>query len=253
MDQSHLDKKYFIDYDTYNCPFCKRGSVSYSIVDHVKFNWSAKRTVFIYIIKCEGCELKSAHFSNYSFFKYSTSPNFELAPSKNGEEVKDFDYNDLDKYFFHHQPTSFFTINPLIPEKIRDLVSEAEGCREMSYLVGASGALRKAIYEFTKDQLAEGESYQDKMKWLKEKYPNIHSGYIDALSNIQDMTSENLHEKDGSWVPWGNDETQFLIEVVKAVLDEVYVMPKNKQSVIDRISALKGSRVFLTKEEVSES
>jgi len=37
MDLSHLDKKYFIDPHIYNCPFCKRNNVSYSLIDTFSF------------------------------------------------------------------------------------------------------------------------------------------------------------------------------------------------------------------------
>lgn len=39
-DQSHLDLKYFIDPHIYNCPYCNRRHVSYSISHVSYFHWS---------------------------------------------------------------------------------------------------------------------------------------------------------------------------------------------------------------------
>lgn len=114
----------------------------------------------------------------------------------------------------------------------------------MNYLVGASGALRKAIYELIKNQKAEGNEYQDKIKWLKTKYPYIFSEYFDALANIQDMTSYNLHEKDGSWKPWGRVDFDYLLETAKAVLEEIYVKPKERKTMLSKIAQLKSKTGF---------
>ncbi len=38
FDQSHLDSKYFVDENKYNCPYCNRKSITYSIIDNFSFN-----------------------------------------------------------------------------------------------------------------------------------------------------------------------------------------------------------------------
>lgn len=117
----------------------------------------------------------------------------------------------------------------------------------MNFLVGASGSLRKAIYEFLKDQKTKGENYEDKIKWLKTKYPGIDSVYFDSMANIQDMTSTNMHEKDGSWEPWKRADLSFFIEVVKAVLDEIYVKPDERKKTLDMITKLKSKTTIQKK------
>ena len=74
------------------------------------------------------------------------------------------------------------------------------------------------------------------MKALKKKYLLVPGEYFDALSNIQDMTSKNLHE--GSWKPWDQREFDYLIEIVREVLSEVYVKPEEKKSVLAKILLL---------------
>ena len=115
----------------------------------------------------------------------------------------------------------------------------------MNFLVGASGSLRKAIYELLKNQGADGNQYEEKIKWLKDKFPNVYPEYFDALANIQDMTSENLHEKEGSWEPWQRNDFYYLLETVKAVLEEIYVKPEERKLMLGRITSLK-SKATLT-------
>jgi len=217
-NQSELDRKYFIDHKRYNCPFCNSRSVVYSVEGREEFDWSDNRKVWIYRITCGGCGKTSLHLSDYKFsdHKYSYGvyhSHFQNKPEdQDGNDRDDYDSNNLDDFFFYHQPTSFFTINALIPKLIRDLVSEADGCGKMNFLVGASGSLRKAIYELLKNQGADGNQYEEKIKWLKDKFPNVYPEYFDALANIQDMTSENLHEKEGSWEPWQRNDFYYLLQ-----------------------------------------
>lgn len=247
-DQSSLDKKYFIDHKRYNCPFCNSRSVVYTVESRGEVDWSDDKKAWIYRVVCGGCGKTSLHLSHYKFQEYHHGvviPYFQNKPEdQEGKDVEKYEPSNLDEFIFYHQPTSFFTINSLIPEKIRDLISEADGCRKMNFLVGASGALRKAIYELLKHQKADGKEYQDKIKLLKTKYPYIFSEYFDALANIQDMTSDNLHEKDGSWKPWGRDNFDYFLETTKAVLEEIYVKPEERKTMLGKITQLKSKSTF---------
>ncbi|MBM3251309.1 MAG: hypothetical protein FJZ11_00810 [Candidatus Omnitrophica bacterium] len=248
-DQSHIEKKYFIDSNRYNCPFCNIRNVEYGIIDYGKFDWSRTRKCFYFIVRCSHCKYSSLHLSNFNL--YQSSGGFLMPPQhlinslglekliratdKDGKEIED-----LDSVFFYHQPTSFFTIDNRIPKIIRDLISEADGCRKMDYIIGASGCLRKAIYELLelqkipkieKDSISGKEiilPYEDRIKKLKESFRNIDSEYFDILAGIQGMTSDNLHE--GSWDSFNTPTLILLIETTKEILYEIYVSPEEKKS-----------------------
>ena len=87
----------------------------------------------------------------------------------------------------------------------------------MNYLVGASGCLRKGIYELLElekvpeimRKVVPSRITGNRVKTLKAKYPTVPPDYFDALANIQGMTSEQLHE--GDWKPWTQDEFKFLV------------------------------------------
>lgn len=242
-DQSHLDKKYFIDTSKYNCPYCNRRSVTYSVVDKFDFNWSQNRTVYGYIVSCGSgsCRKESLHLSNYDIEINSQSFHKTLNTKETIYVEND---PDTDSFFFYHRPTTFFTLDSRINEKIRSLVSEAEGCAEMEYLVGASGCLRKAIYEFLEyEKVAKQDKdnkpldYGARIKVLKIKYPAVSQEYFDALANIQNMASQQLHE--GEWEPWAQEQFDFIVEVTKEILNEIYVKPEEKSSILQKILALK--------------
>ncbi|HOW36297.1 MAG TPA: hypothetical protein PL155_07780 [Candidatus Omnitrophota bacterium] len=241
-DESHIERKYFIDGHMYNCPFCNIRNVQYEISNSGRFSWSRERDCYFYLVKCSHCDHTSFHLSNYDLVR--NYGHFENPPKqrkiiqgenqsfkilKNGVEVME-----LDEVFFYHQPTSFFTIDNRIPEIIRNLLSEAEGCRKMDYLVGASGCLRKAIYELLDLQEIGNEEndtklpYEERIKRLKGKFPNIDSEYFDILAGIQGMTSDNLHE--GSWDSFDSRTLALLIETTKEILYEIYVLPDEKKT-----------------------
>lgn len=241
-DQSHLDRKYFIDEKKYNCPFCNRKSITYSVIDKFYFNWSNDRFVLGYLVRCGGdtCKKVSLHLTNYDIEIYSQEF-WAIPAAKSSKRISELNLDDL---FFYHQPTTFFTLDDRINDRIRKLISEAEGCARMNYLVGASGCLRKAIYELldlekvpTKNVKGQDISYEERIKILKDKYGTVPPEYFDALASIQGMTSQQLHE--GGWTPWTQEEFNFLIETTKEVLTEIYVRPKEKSSILEKILALK--------------
>jgi hypothetical protein len=248
-DQSDFEGKYFIDGQKYNCPFCSVRGAKYSVVDNTSYNKDDENIVYVYIVECDLCEKQSIHLSDWS---WNTSTDYSkrlanpftnrprnLSYDKYPEYSKQIEPK-LDLFFFYHYPTSFFTIDVRIPKTIRELVSEAENCKKMNFLVGASGALRKAIYKFLKHERAEGKHYEDKIKWLKIKYPNIDADYFDVLASIKDMNDQNLHEED--WEPFGGTEFDELIGATKATLNEIYVEPIVKKRIKEKIFGIKSAR-----------
>jgi len=235
MDLSHLDKKYFIDAHIYNCPFCKRNNVSYSLVDTFSFHWGENKTCYGYIVRCDsdGCEKTSMHLSFQNLKRYEHSDRF-------------MDGLDIDEALFFSQPTSYFIMDNRIPEKVRELVYEAENSRKSNYLVGASACLRKAIYELIehektiiKNPKTGHADYRASIKSLKEKFSVVASELFDALGHIQEMASDNVHE--GSWEAWDSPKLRFIIELTKATLHEMYVVPEERKERLGLLGQMKAA------------
>lgn len=242
MDLSHLDKKYFIDTHIYNCPFCKRNNVSYSLVDRFAFHWGENKICHGYIVRCnsENCEKTSMHLSfqelRESYWQY------------NQTHYKDkfMDGLDIDAALFFSQPTSYFILDNRIPEKVRELIYEAENSRKSNYLVGASACLRKAIYELleheksiVKNTKTGYADYQESIKTLKAKFPAVAPELFDALGHIQEMASDNVHE--GSWEAWDSTKLRFIIELAKATLHEIYVVPEERKERLGLLGQMKAA------------
>ena len=246
-DESHIERRYFIDENKYNCPYCNIRSINYWVDVNGSFDWTRQRKCYYYIVICDHCKKKSLHFSNYNLYingQQFTSPPRALSTAGHLTQIlKDGKNIDLlDGAFFYHQPTTFFTIDNRIPEVIRELISEAEGCRKMNYLVGASGCLRKAIYELLKKEKIPKEEnkkplkYEDRIEKLKQKLKNIEPEYFDTLGSIQGMTSSTLHE--GEWESFSSPQLTFLIETTKEILCEIYVIPderKDKKTILQKL------------------
>lgn len=218
-DESYLDQKYFIDDSIYNCPYCNRRHVSYSVHDTVRFNWSVEKRCWAWFVKCKSCEQVSMHLT---FIEYDEIGGHSSSGYYFKEGI------DLDPCFFYSVPTSFFVIDSRIPEIIRELITEAEGCTKMNFLTGASACCRKAIYELTVKEEAEGEYYEARIKSLKVKFPSVDPNLFDILCRIKDMTSDKVHEQ--SWDKWDAKHLKMFLETLKAILHEIYVVPYEKKS-----------------------
>lgn len=225
MDQSHLDRKYFIDDGAYNCPFCNRNHVTYELSDHGEFDWNNSKKCHYFVVECGSCGKQSMHLS----FTDLTERGHMQQRMKRGQ--------DIDDQVFYSQPTSFFVLDNRIPRMLRELITEAEGCLKMNFLTGASACMRKAIYELLVKEKADGEHYEDRIKSLKGKYPLVDDIAIDVLAHIQGMTSDKVHEQ--SWPHWDSKHLRLIIEALKSVLDDIYVAPRIREERAKMIQELR--------------
>ncbi len=207
------------------------------ITSRKAFDWSKNKKCYIYVVICVSCNNESMHLSFEDL-----EIGFEV--SKNNRSYYRFKYfypNEIeslgiDGYFFYSVPTSFFVIDERIPRIIRELITEAEGCVKMNFLTGASACTRKAIYELTIREKAEGDNYEERIKSLKTKFPQIEPGLFDVLSHIKDMTSDKVHEQ--SWDKWDNHHLKLFLETLKVILHEIYVIPDERKKRSLSISSL---------------
>src|SRR3989338_10210686 len=237
MDISHIDKKYFIDSHIYNCPFCKRNNVSFSMKDHFEFHWGENKTCHGYIVQCgsNGCGKTSMHLSFQDLRQWNSNGYYD---SRFAEGI------DIDAGLFFSQPTSYFVLDNRVPEKVRELIYEAENSRKSNFLVGASACLRKAVYELleyekaiVKNKKTGHADYQESIKSLKTKFPSVAPELFDALGHVQELASDNVHE--GSWDAWDSPKLTTLIELTKATLHEMYVVPEERKDRLGVLSQLK--------------
>jgi transcription elongation factor Elf1 len=228
QDKSELDKRYFVDNTTYNCPFCHRNNLIYFVEADFEFDWSNEKKCHVYFVRCSSCEKVSMHLSCDSM----------LDPKRcyrddRGELLYRFknEIIDIDSKMFYSAPKSFFVIDKRIPKILRESISEAEGCIKMNYLTGASACTRKAIYELLVKEKAEGADYESKIKYLKKeylsKYPNADTTSFDILSKIKGMTSDKIHEQ--SWDKWDSKHLTLFITVLRSLLYDLYVLPKIRE------------------------
>lgn len=238
-DKSYLDQKYFIDKNVYNCPFCNRNNVEYSLKELLHFNWTNEKSCYLYISQCSSCGKKSMHLSYEQF-------------TTKGEYGRDYPFyfkgeGEIDDKIFYSVPTSFFTIDIRVPAIIRECITEAEGCLKMNYLTGASACMRKAVYELCIVEKAEGEHYEDRIKSLKKKNPQSDPDLYDILAHIQNMTNEKIHEQ--SWDKWDSMYLKLIIETLKTVLYEIYVLPEERK---ERSNTIKKLRETVLKKKTSD-
>ena len=267
FDFSEKDRKYFIDHAVYNCPFCNRRNVKYTIAHTFNFYWTRTKKCYAYVVQCSDCRLESLHLSYYNLATagsdYSGYTHGFYSPAHEIVEVdgqgkkavpltnKDDSPMEIDDAIFHKQPTAFFTIDSRIPEPIRVAVNEADNCRVNNFLIGGSAAIRKAIYELLKNQQIPGEDdsgnridYDERIKQLKAKLFHVDSDHFDTLKIIKGVASDHLHED--SWADFDNPTLKLLIETTKEVLYEIYVEPddrKNRKSKVQKLrEAVLGKR-----------
>ena len=216
-DGSHLDNKYFIDSYVYNCPFCKRGNVAYTVEYRKAFDWTEDKECYTHIAKCSSCNNRSMHLTfediNLSNLSYGNAYRFNIEENE-----------DLDSKFFYSVPTSFFALDENIPKVLRLLFVEAEGCLKSNYLTGASVCVRKIVYELAILEKATGNNYDERIKSLKVIRGDVEPEYFDTLLTIQQLTSDKVHEE--SYDGWNSSHLKMLLSTLGEILILMYVIPE---------------------------
>lgn len=227
MDRSHLDTKYFIDQHVYNCPFCNRRNVNYWVTRQLKFNWTGAKKCYLYIVRCSSCNKESMHLSFQEVGLASLGNFYQFTTH----------LDKLDEMFFYSVPTSFFVLDDRIPKKLRELVTEAEGCLKSNFLTGASACSRKAIYELGVLEGASGSNYEERIKALKELKPEVEPTFFDTLLTIQQVTSSKVHEE--SYDGWEAKHLRIILSALSEILTEMYVVPAIREEKRKKILELK--------------
>ena len=242
-DQSHLDSRYFVDDAVYNCPFCNRRHVSYSVVNFVTFDWTDKKLCHCYFVRCHSCNKRSMHLSfkhlglDAGYIYHSTGENRRSFAIGTGVAVGE----ELDRAFFYSVPTSFFVLDDRVPKILRELLTEAEGCLKSNFLTGASACARKMVYELGVLSNATGDNYDERIKSLKQLHPEVEPTFFDTLLTIQQVTSTKVHE--GSYDGWEAKHLRIILAALAEVMKEIYIVPALKQ---DRRKAILALRDELT-------
>ena len=213
-DQSFLDDKYFVDNKVYNCPFCNRRHVAYSVRAALTFNWTPEKPCNVYVVECHSCENRSMHLSYHDLVYREHMRGIHFYSNHSDK---------LDDMIFYSVPTSFFVLDKRIPKKLRELLTEAEGCLKSNFLTGASACARKIVYELASLNRMTDGNYDERIKSLKDKHPEVDGTYFDSLLTIQRTTSSKVHEN--AYDGWEAKHVRLILSALREILHELYVVP----------------------------
>jgi hypothetical protein len=222
-DESHLDQRYFIDGYIYNCPFCNRRHVSYSIVSQRHFDWTDTKECQVFFVRCHSCDKTSMHLTYEKLATRLGAPRWGQSCHQFSVpgEVDEGEF--LDRAFFYSVPTSFFVLDSRVPRELRALLAEAEGCLKSNFLTGASACARKIVYELAAREKAEGDDYEERIKSLKDLHPEVEPALFDTLVTVQQVTSSKVHEN--AYDGWEARHLRVILAALAEVLHEIYVVP----------------------------
>ena len=122
----------------------------------------------------------------------------------------------------------FLTVDRRIPDPIRRLLEEADGCAGMSFAVGGSSCVRLAIRKtFEQEALEDAEDFHAAIQQLAEKHPAIAPSLFQVIDRLgagdEPLEAETL---------------KALIATFKAVLYELYVLGEERRETLAYLSEI---------------
>ena len=121
----------------------------------------------------------------------------------------------------------FLTMDRRIPEAIRQLVEEADGCASMSFSVGGSSCARLAIRRAFELESIDAFDFHAAIVALGEKHSSVAPSLFQVI--------ERLGAGDE---PLQSDALKALIATFKAALYEMYVLGEERRESLAYLSEL---------------
>jgi hypothetical protein len=121
----------------------------------------------------------------------------------------------------------FLVVDRRVPEAIRQLLDEAEGCLNMSFVVGGSACVRRAIRQMFEFENVEHDDFGAGLLALGEKHPAV-APTLFQIMNVLGNGDDPLH----------GDALKALIATFKAVLYEIYVLGGERVETLAYLSEL---------------
>jgi hypothetical protein len=121
----------------------------------------------------------------------------------------------------------FLTVDPRVPEPVRQLVDEADGCLNMAFVVGGSACIRRAIRKTLETEGVETEDFAASVQALGEK----HQGVAPTLFQVVELLGAGDD-------PLHVDALRALIATFKGILYELYVLGEERAESLAYLSKL---------------
>jgi hypothetical protein len=121
----------------------------------------------------------------------------------------------------------FLVVDRRVPDAIRLLLEEADGCLNMSFAVGGSACVRRAIQKAFEIEGVEGDDFSTSLTALGQK----HQAVAPTLFQVMGVLG-------GGDEPLPGDALKALIATFKGVLYEIYVLGEERLENIAYLSEL---------------
>jgi hypothetical protein len=121
----------------------------------------------------------------------------------------------------------FLTVDRRVPDAIRQLMDEADGCLNMNFSVGGSACIRRAIRKTFEVEEVEADDWASSVHALADK----HNGVAPTLFQVIELLGagdEPLHI----------DALRALIATFKGILYELYVLGEERAESLAYLSKL---------------
>lgn len=125
---------------------------------------------------------------------------------------------------------TFLASNDKVPQALRDLLNEADGCLQSAFLTGGTACARRALDLLLTAAKTKGGTYEEGLESLCERH-----GVPKVLTNILAQCG-NASVTDGA--KFSTEVLQLFVVTMRAVVYELYVLGPERAERLQYVSSL---------------
>lgn len=112
---------------------------------------------------------------------------------------------------------AFLTIDNRVPQGVRELLIEADGCVKAGFLTGGTVCAQRAIQVLLQHEGADGATFEARMHALSQKYPSVPQSLFALCIRLGEATGKEHPALDA-------EKLKVLGVALKIMLYEIYVL-----------------------------
>lgn len=124
----------------------------------------------------------------------------------------------------------FLTVDNRVPSALRDLLTEADGCLKMGFLLGGTVCSQRAIQTVLTLEEVTGANDDARLRALSDKYPGVPKVLFAVCARFREAPADQA--------PLDKERLNLLMVTLKFMFYEIYVIARERTESLEHLQKI---------------